>query len=61
VRSRAERVERIAAVTAEQVRAAFARMLTAPVALAVAGRLGRGVTERARDSLAGLHPPVGPD
>jgi hypothetical protein len=48
-------------VTGEQVRSAFARMLAAPVALALAGRLGRGVTDRARASLIGLRTTVGPD
>lgn len=61
VRSRAERIERVQAVTAEQVRSAFARMLAAPVALALAGRLGRNVTDRARASLIGLRTAVGPD
>lgn len=52
VRPRAERVARVAAVTAEQVRAAFERMLAAPPAVAVTGRIGRGVTERVRASLS---------
>lgn len=58
VRSSAERMERVAAVTAEQVRATFERMLASPVSLAIAGRVGRGVTDRARASLAGLRTSV---
>ena len=46
VRSRAELVERIGAVTARQVRAAFATMLEAGATVAVAGRFGRGLNER---------------
>lgn len=58
VRSSAERVARVAAVTAEQVRATFERMLESQVSLAVAGRVGRGVTELSRESLARLRTPV---
>jgi predicted Zn-dependent peptidase len=61
VRSHAERVDQVAAVTAAQVQAAFARMLAAPAALAIAGRVGRGVSERARASLANGGTPAGPD
>ncbi len=42
VRSRAEQAARIEAVTAEQVREAFVRMLGAPPAVAIAGRIGKG-------------------
>ena len=43
VRSRDELAARIAAVTADGVRAAFQRMLAATPAVAVAGRLGKGL------------------
>ena len=43
VRSRDELAARIAAVNADGVRAAFARMLAATPAVAVAGRLGKGL------------------
>jgi len=61
VRSQAERVDRVNAVTASQVRTAFAQMLAAPAALAIAGRVGRGASERARASLTALGTSVGPD
>ena len=61
VRSQAERVDLVAAVTASQVRDAFARLLAAPAAVAIAGRVGRGASERARASLHALGTPVGPD
>ena len=54
VRGRDERIARIEAVSAEQLRAAFERLLAAPVSLAIAGRIGRGVGDRARAGLAGL-------
>ena len=43
VRSRAELAARMDAVTAEQVRTAFARMLEATPAVAIAGRLGKAL------------------
>jgi len=46
VRSPEELMSRIAAVSAEQVRAVFTRMLAAPAAVAVAGKLGKGTAER---------------
>ena len=46
VRSRAELAARIDAVTADQVREVFGRMLAAPAALAVAGSLRAGARER---------------
>jgi predicted Zn-dependent peptidase len=55
VRSHAERVARLASVTAEEVRAVFERMLATPASLAVAGRVGRGVGDQAREGLAALH------
>ncbi|HWI11083.1 MAG TPA: pitrilysin family protein [Burkholderiaceae bacterium] len=61
VRPQAERVDRVNAVTAAEVRAAFAHMLAAPAAVAIAGRVGRGASERARASLLALGTPVGPD
>jgi predicted Zn-dependent peptidase len=46
VRSPAERVARIEAVSADQVRQAFQRMLAAGPTVAVAGQVGRGVRHR---------------
>lgn len=46
VRSRAEVMRRFDAVTAEQVRGEFARLLSVPPALALAGKVGKGVAER---------------
>ena len=46
VRPRIARDAPIEAVQADEVRAVFAGMLAAPVALAAAGKLGRGLTER---------------
>jgi len=54
VRGRDERIGRIEAISAEQLRAAFERMLAVPVSLAIAGRIGRGAGDRAREALAGL-------
>ena len=48
MRSRIERVDRLQAVTAADVRQAFERMLAAGGAVALAGRVGNGVVERAR-------------
>ncbi len=47
VRSRAEFAARIDAVTADEVRRAFARMLAQPAALAIAGKVGQGARDRA--------------
>ena len=52
VRTRAEIAERVAAVSAADVRDAFARMLAARPAVAVAGRLKKGLSERARELFA---------
>ena len=52
VRGHAERAAQVSAVTAEQVRGAFDRMLAAPIVLAVTGHVGRGLGERARALLA---------
>ena len=52
VRSRAEIAARIEAVSAADVRDAFARMLAARPAVAIAGRLKKGVPERARELFA---------
>jgi predicted Zn-dependent peptidase len=48
VRSRAELLARVDAVGGEDVRAVFARMLAAPPALAIAGRMKKGASDRAR-------------
>ena len=48
VRSRAELLGRIDAVRGADVRAVFARMLATPPALAIAGRVRKGASERAR-------------
>ena len=56
VRARAELAARIEAVTAQQVRAVFRRMLGAPVALAVAGSLRPGARERLATRVARRHP-----
>ncbi|GMV46058.1 MAG: hypothetical protein AMXMBFR66_14560 [Pseudomonadota bacterium] len=52
VRSRAERAEAVAAVSGEQVRSAFERMLAHEVALAVSGKVERGTRERLRQIAA---------
>jgi predicted Zn-dependent peptidase len=54
VRCSAERLARVRAVTAYQVQAAFARMISSSASLALTGRLGRGVIETARDRLSKL-------
>ncbi|AKJ31083.1 M16 family metallopeptidase [Caldimonas brevitalea] len=46
VRTPAEWLQRVHAVSAEQVREAFARMLAVPAALAVAGKVGKSAQER---------------
>ncbi len=48
VRSRAELLARAEAIGGENVRAVFAKMLAAPPALAIAGRMKKGASERAR-------------
>jgi hypothetical protein len=48
VRSRTELLARVDAVDAETVRAEFARMLAMPASLAIAGRVKKGASERAR-------------
>ena len=53
VRSRAELLTRAEAVQAEDVRAVFAAMLATPAAVAIAGRVRKGASERARDLFAG--------
>ncbi len=52
VRSRAEIAARIESVSAADVREAFARMLATRPAVAIAGRLKKGVPERARELFA---------
>ena len=58
VRSRAELQERVRDVTGEQVRAAFQRMLASPAAVAMAGKVGRGVNDRFLERLAGRTRPA---
>jgi predicted Zn-dependent peptidase len=48
IRPRSETLARLSAVTAEEVRAAFERMLAAGPSAAIVGRVGRGAGERAR-------------
>jgi predicted Zn-dependent peptidase len=52
VRSRAETLARVEAIDAAAVRRVFARMLEAPAALAIAGRVRKGASERARELFA---------
>ena len=52
VRPRAELLARVQAVTAEQVRAEFQRMLASPVSVALAGKVAQGVSERVRGLVA---------
>lgn len=55
LRSRAELAARVAAVTAPQVCAAFQRMLACNASVAVAGRVGKGASERLKSLLAVKH------
>jgi predicted Zn-dependent peptidase len=48
VRSRDELLARVESVRSDDVRAVFARMVAAPPALAIAGRVKKGASERAR-------------
>jgi predicted Zn-dependent peptidase len=52
IRSRAELMAELNAVSAEQVRAEFARMLSLPASIAIAGKVARGTTDRVRDIVA---------
>ena len=52
VRSRAEMAARVQAVTADEVRAEFRRMLTQPASVAVAGKVGKGLSDRVRGLIA---------
>ncbi|HEX7440506.1 MAG TPA: insulinase family protein, partial [Caldimonas sp.] len=52
VRSRAELMARIEAVSAGQVRDAFARMLAAGASVAIAGKVGKGASDRFLSALA---------
>jgi len=52
VRGAAQRVAQVQAVSAEQVRAAFARLLHAGASVAVTGSVARGATQRVHDALA---------
>jgi len=58
VRARAEGLARVDAVTAEQVRQAFATMLGAGAALAMSGRVARGRADRAHELLVAHGVPV---
>ena len=49
VRSRAELMARALDVSSESVRQVFARLLATPAAVAIAGRVKRGASERARE------------
>ncbi|HSI56493.1 MAG TPA: pitrilysin family protein [Ideonella sp.] len=52
VRAPEELMARVDAVSADQVRGAFAQMLAAPAAVAVAGKLGKGSAERVQALVA---------
>ena len=52
VRSRAEVMARFEAVSADQVRAEFSRMLSVPAAIAIAGKVRKGAAERAGQIVA---------
>ena len=54
IRPRADTLARLAAISGEDVRAAFARMLAAGPSAAIVGCVGRGTGERARKILAAL-------
>jgi hypothetical protein len=54
VRLRAETLARVQAVSADEVRAEFRRMLASPPAVALAGKVVQGVSERVR-GLVGRH------
>jgi len=49
LRSRDDYMARISAVTREDARAAFEQMLRAPAAVALAGKVGKGLPERVRE------------
>ena len=51
MRGAAERVQQVRAVTADEVRAVFARMLAGTPAVALTGLLMRGAAEQARQAL----------
>lgn len=55
VRSRADRLARIDAVSADQLRQCFAAMAGAGAALAITGRVVRGTRDRAHDILVAQH------
>jgi predicted Zn-dependent peptidase len=52
IRSSAEVAERVGAVTADQVRTAFERMLASPASVAITGKVGRGAGDRVRELVA---------
>jgi predicted Zn-dependent peptidase len=59
LRSGAERVERVESMSAESVRARFEAMLASGASVAIAGSVGRAVSERARTALAALQVSAG--
>jgi predicted Zn-dependent peptidase len=59
VRSRDELLAGYAAISAEQARQAFVAMLAATPAVAMAGKVGKGLDERVRALMATLAPPTG--
>jgi predicted Zn-dependent peptidase len=59
LRSGAERVDRVKNMSAESVRCRFERMLASGASVAIAGSVGRAVSERAREALAALRVPAG--
>jgi len=60
VRSRADWLARVEAVSAEQVRQVFVGMLSAGAALAISGRVARGLADRAQALLAAQGLRIGP-
>ncbi len=54
VRPRTELLARVHAVTADEVRAEFRRMLASPPAVALAGKVAQGVSERVRGLVRGV-------
>jgi predicted Zn-dependent peptidase len=57
VRSREEWLDRVMALGAEPVRASFERLLAQPAALALAGKVPKGATDRVREVLGGPSSP----
>ena len=57
VRSNAEVMAAVAAVTADQVRTEFARMLASRASVAIAGKVGKGANDRVLELVAGMDVP----